>query len=82
MKILLAGLLLVSGAMAETGSDLLIKGKIGSDFNTERVLIKDSLGQTFYLKAKYFPKGFEFKQGKEFVLEVPEEAMEDVKLKK
>lgn len=82
MKLLLAGLLLMSGAMAETDDVLLIKGKIGNDFNNERVLIKDSLGQTFYLKAKYFPQGFEFKQGKEFVIEVPEEAMADVKLKK
>lgn len=82
MKLLLAALLLSAGAMAETGTELLIKGKIGNDFNAERVLINDSLGQTYYLKAKYFPKGFEFKQGKEFVLEVPEEAMEDVKLKK
>jgi hypothetical protein len=69
-----------SVAFGDVAEEVIIKGKIGSDFNTEKVKITDSLGQTYYLKAKYFPSGFQFKQGKEFTIEVPEEAVSNVKI--
>jgi hypothetical protein len=72
--------LLTSVVFADVAEEVMIKGKIGNDFNTEKVKITDSLGQTYYLKTKYFPQGFQFKQGKEFNIEVPEEAIANVKI--
>jgi hypothetical protein len=72
--------LISSIAYAGIAEEVIIKGKIGNEFNPEKVKITDSLGQSYYLKTKYFPEGFQFKQGKEFTIEVPEEAMADVKI--
>jgi hypothetical protein len=81
MKWFILGLL-ISTAHAAVSDEVIIKGKIRADFDKEKVKITDSLGQTYYLKTKYFPKDFAFKQGKEFMIEVPEEAVEDLKLLK
>lgn len=61
-------------------SEVFIQGQVGNEFDDVKVKITDSLDQTYYLEKKYFPKDFVFKQGENFAIEVPEEAIEKIKL--
>jgi hypothetical protein len=74
--------LITSVAFANVAEEVMIKVRIGNDFNTEKVKITDSLGKTYYLKTKYFPSSFQFKQRKEFTIEVPEEGIANLKITK
>ncbi len=61
-------------------SEIFIQGKIGNEFDDQKVKIIDSLNQTYFLEKKYFPKDFTFKQGESFSIEIPEEALDNIKL--
>lgn len=73
-------LLLSSMAFAEVSTDVLIRGKIGNDFNDKQVKVNDTLGQSYYLPRSSFPKDFKFKQGESFTIEVDEKVLDKVKM--
>lgn len=75
-------LLISLTAFAETSRDVFIRGKIGNEFNDKEVKVQDSLGQKYYLPKSVFPKGYKFKQGESFAIEVPESALNKVKILK
>lgn len=79
---LLVSFLFSSFSFAAVSDEVFIKGKIGNAFDEEKVKVTDSLGQTYMLPKKYFPKGFEFKTGKEFSIEVPSKDLAGLKIKK
>jgi len=61
-------------------SEVFVQGRVGNEFDDVKVKIIDSFNQTYYLEKKYFPKDFVFKQGANFAIEVPDEAVEKIKL--
>lgn len=73
-------ILFSSMAFAEVSTDVLIRGKIGNDFNDKQVKVHDTLGQTYYLPRSAFPKNFKFKQGESFSVEVHEKVLDKVKI--
>lgn len=75
-------LLLSLNAFAGTDREVFIRGKIGNEFSEERVKVTDSLGQTYFLAKKVFPKDFNFKQGASFAIEVDEKELDRVKMLK
>jgi hypothetical protein len=79
MKKLVVIIFLASAAYAGVDDIVFIKGKVGNSFNENEVKVIDSLGQTYFLPRRVFPENFKFTQGKEFVLEVPEQHMVNVK---
>lgn len=81
MKTLLA-LLMFSSAFADASRDVFIRGKIGNEFNDEKVKVIDSLGQTYFLARKLFPADFKFKQGESFAIEVHEKELDTIKILK
>ena len=81
MKYIFLILLSVS-ALADTSREVFIKGKIGNDFNEKSVKVIDSFGQSYYLSRHLFPKGFKFKQGEPFALEVHEKELNKIKILK
>lgn len=78
-KLFLLTLIIVKFAHAEVDSKVMIRGTIGGTFDDEKVLIKDNLGQNFYLPRHVFPKDIVVKQGQEFNIEVPEKDISQVK---
>ncbi len=80
MNALLLILMFSLNAFAELDKNVLVRGKIGSSFDNSKVLIKDSLGQKYFLPRHVFPAKFEFKQGKDFTLEIPEAEVSKIKL--
>jgi hypothetical protein len=72
MKLFIFSLLLLSSAYAEVDEKVFIRGKVSNSFDEKQVKISDNLGQTYYLPRTAFPGNFEFKQGKEFNLEIDE----------
>lgn len=84
MKLILLLLFIFSAinSMSAVSDEVFIKGKIGNIFDEDKVKVIDSLGQTYMLPKKLFPKGFEFKQGKEFSMEVPSKELAGLKVKK
>ncbi len=81
MKYLLIMLLSVS-AFADTSRDVFIRGKIGNQFDDQKVKIIDSEGQTYFLARHLFPKDLTIKQGQSFAIEVHEKELNNVKLLK
>lgn len=67
---------------ADADRHVLIRGKIGNIFNENEVKVSDSLNQVYFLSPKLFPKGFNFKQGASFAIEVPETELSQISLKK
>jgi hypothetical protein len=67
---------------ADTDRHVFIRGKIGNTFNENEVKVIDSLNQIYFLSPKLFPKGFNFKQGASFAIEVPENELSQISLKK
>jgi hypothetical protein len=66
-------------AFSGAGSEVLIRGKVGGSFNDQYVKITDSFGQSYVIPTHYFPKTFVFKQGADFVIEVPDTEVQDLK---
>ena len=75
-------ILFSSMALAGVSTDVLIRGKIGNDFNEKQVKVHDTLGQSYYLPRSSFPKNFKFKQGESFSIEVHEKVLDKVKMLK
>ena len=73
--------IITSLSNAAVSDEVFIKGKIGNAFDDEKVKVIDSLGQTYMLPKKLFPKGFVFKQGNPFSLEVPSKELTGIKVK-
>lgn len=71
--------MMISTAYADVDDKILIRGKIGSQFDDQKVKVTDSLGQTYYLPRKVFPPTVQIKQGQEFNIEVEEKEMEGIK---
>ena len=61
---------------------VLIKGKVSNEITEKDVKIKDSLGQTYKLPRKAFPKNFKFQEGEPFAIEVHEKELKNLKLLK
>ena len=80
MKFLLLLFIISQSAFAETDSKVMIRGKIGKAFDEKQVLIKDSLGQSYYLPRHVFPEKFVFKQDADFNIEVPEKEVAKIKV--
>lgn len=81
MKYFLALFLLSNQVSAEVSRDVLIRGKVGSDFNERNVHVIDSFGQRFKLPRNVFPKGFVPVQGKSFAVEVDESLLDRIRIK-
>jgi hypothetical protein len=81
MKYILLALFSLS-AIAGTSRDVFIRGKIGSDFDEQKVKVIDSEGQSYYLARHLFPKEIVIKQGQSFAIEVNEKELDKVKLLK
>lgn len=81
MKYLIIALLSLS-AFADASRDVLIRGKIGNEFDEQKVKVIDSEGQTYYLARHLFPKEVVIKQGQSFSFEVHEKELNKVKLLK
>lgn len=71
-----------TSTFAAVEDQVIIKGKIGSVFDENRVKVTDSLNQSYFLPKRLFPKKFVFKQGNTFTLEVPEKELDAIKVKK
>jgi predicted ThiF/HesA family dinucleotide-utilizing enzyme len=71
----------VSIAHAEISSDILIRGKIGSSFDENKVEVIDSFGQKYFLPRSAFPKDFVVREGTPFSVEVDEKEIENQKIK-
>lgn len=67
-------------AFAGVSEEVLIRGKIGNDFDDKKVKVVDTLGQTYYLSKSLFPSDFKFKQGETFAIEVHEKELSNVKV--
>jgi hypothetical protein len=80
MKLLL--LFLSLSAFADVGREVFIRGKVGNEFNEEKVKVTDSIGQTYFLPKRLFPKDFKFIQGQSFAIEVDEKELDQVKILK
>jgi hypothetical protein len=61
---------------------VLITGKIGKSFNENTVRVIDSFDQEYELPKSSFPKEFKFHTGKVFSIEVDEEVISGIKIKK
>jgi hypothetical protein len=80
MKFLFLFMLISTGAMADVSREVFIRGKIGNEFDDKKVKVTDSLGQTYHLPTHVFGKGYKFKQGQDFFLEVHERDLKAVKI--
>lgn len=69
-------------SFAGVDSNVVIRGRIGSSFDDQKVKVQDDKGQSYYLPRRLFPKDFEFKQGADFYLDIPAKEMEGIKIKK
>ena len=78
MKFLI--LLFMNFASAETSQEVFIRGKIGNEFNQDKVKVIDSYGQVYLLPRRVFPQNFKFEQGKSFAIEVHEKELERIKI--
>lgn len=67
---------------ASASKDVLIRGKIGSEFDEKKVKVIDSEGQVYFLKRQYFPKDLPIKQGQAFAIEVNERVLDKIKILK
>ncbi len=67
-------------AFAGLGEEVFIRGKIGNDFNDNKVNVTDSFGQSYYLAKNLFPADFKFKQGESFAIEVSEKEVDKIKI--
>lgn len=74
--------LIYAVAIAGVDSNVIIRGRIGSSFDEEKVKVVDNKGQTFFLPRRVFPKDFVFKQGADFYLDLPAAELNDIKIKK
>jgi hypothetical protein len=81
MKILLLILWSVT-VLSGVSSDVLIRGKIGAEFDERQVKVIDSFGQSYFLPREVFPKDFVIKQGESFTLEINDEILDKVKVVK
>jgi len=81
MKYLLF-ILLSMNAFADTSRDVFIRGKIGNEFDENKVKVIDSEGQTYFLARHLFPKDLTIKQGQTFAIEVHEKELNKVKILK
>lgn len=81
MKYLLLALLSLEVAAA-VGSEVLIRGKIGNEFDENKIKVVDSDKQVYFLPRKYFPKDVPVKQGQEFSIEIDESELKNIKLLK
>jgi hypothetical protein len=84
MKILIISFvaLISLSAFAGASEEVFIRGVISNSFDDEKVKVKDSLGQIYFLPRSVFPADFKFKQGEPFALEVNAKDIEQVKLLK
>jgi hypothetical protein len=69
-------------AAADASRDVFIRGKIGNEFSDSKVKVIDSENQIYFLPRAVFPKDFVIKQGKSFAIEVPEKALNKLKILK
>jgi hypothetical protein len=69
-------------ALSAVGTDVLIQGKILSEFDENKVKIQDSQKQIYFLPRRLFPKDVLIKQGTEFSFEVHEKEIDKVKILK
>ena len=81
MKIWIA-FLLINTVWAEVSREVFIRGKVGNEFDENKVKIIDSLGQSYFLPRSLFPKDFNFKAGESFSLEVDQKEIQNIKLLK
>ncbi len=84
MKILffLMQLIYFTAANAETEDNVIIKGKIGGSFDESYTKVIDSSNQEYFVPTSSFPKDFKFKEGKMFQIEIREEVLANIKLKR
>ena len=75
-------LLLSFQVFADTSRDVFIRGKIGNEFDDQKVKVIDSEGQTYFLARHLFPKELKIKQGQAFAIEVHEKELDKVKILK
>lgn len=78
----LFSLLISFSAIADLSRDVFIRGKVSNEFNETQVKVVDSFGQVYFLPRHVFPKGFDFKQGREFAFEVKEKELDRIKILK
>lgn len=81
MKYLFIALISIS-AFADTSRDVFIRGKIGNEFDENKVKVIDTSGQTYFLSRHLFPKDLTIKQGQTFAIEVHEKELNKIKLLK
>jgi hypothetical protein len=80
MRAVVLFILLIQTSLASTSQEVLIRGKIGSNFDEKNVTVVDSLGQVYRLPRALFPASFRFKQGKSFSIEVHEDQLNHLKI--
>jgi hypothetical protein len=81
MKYLILAMLSLN-AFADASHEVLIRGKIGNEFDEKKVKVIDTEGQSYYLSRHLFPKEIVIKQGQSFAIEVHEKELNKVKLLK
>lgn len=81
MKYFIIALISLS-AFADTSREVFIRGKIGNEFDDQRVKVIDSEGQNYYLARRLFPQDLVIKQGQSFAIEVHEKELNKIKLLK
>jgi hypothetical protein len=69
-------------AYSAVGTDVLIQGKILSEFDETKVKVQDSQKQIYFLPRRLFPKDLIIKQGTEFSFEVHEKEIDKIKILK
>lgn len=69
-------------AFAALDENILIQGKVGNEFDQQKVKVTDSHDQKFWLPRSAFPKGFKFKEGAMFNVEVSEAVANTIFIKK
>ena len=74
--------LLAQNAAAALDENIFIQGQIGNEFDQQKVKVTDSHEQKFWVPRSAFPKGFKFKEGAIFNIEVSESVANTIFVKK
>ena len=74
--------LFAQNAFAALDENIFIQGKVGNEFDQQKVKVTDSHDQKYWLPRSAFPKGFKFKEGAIFNIEVSEAVANTVFVKK
>lgn len=69
-------------SIAALDENIFIQGKVGNEFDDQKVKVTDSHDQKYWLPRSAFPKGFKFKEGALFNIEVSEAVANTVFVKK